>query len=54
MRAVEVNPEDATARMMLARLLASNGMKARARTELTSLLNRDPDHKEAKALLRTL
>jgi len=54
MRAVEVNPEDAAARMMLARLLAAGGMKSRARTELTSLLNRTPDHKEAKALLRTL
>jgi curved DNA-binding protein CbpA len=54
MRAVELNPEDPAARMMLARLLAGAGMKARARTELTSLLNRTPDHKEAKALLRTL
>jgi len=53
-RAVELNPEDAGARILLARLLAAAGMKARARTELTSLLNRNPDHKEAKALLRTL
>jgi curved DNA-binding protein CbpA len=54
MRAVELNPEDAGARMMLARLLVTAGMKARARSELTALLNRNPDHKEAKALLRTL
>jgi Flp pilus assembly protein TadD len=53
-RAVELNPEDTGARMMLARLFVSAGMKARARTELTTLLKVTPDHKEAKALLRTL
>ena len=53
-RAVELNPDDASARMMLSRLFASAGMKARARTELTALLGKNPDHKEAKALLRTL
>ena len=53
-RAVELNPEDAPARLMLARLFVAAGMKARARTELQALLSRTPDHKEAKALLRTL
>ena len=53
-RAVELNPEDAGARMMLSRLFISAGMKARARTELGALLGKNPDHKEAKALLRTL
>ena len=53
-RAVELNPDDASARMMLSRLFASAGMKARARTELNALLGKNPDHKEAKALLRTL
>jgi curved DNA-binding protein CbpA len=53
-RAVELSPEDTGARMMLARLFVSAGMKARARTELTTLLKLNPDHKEAKALLRTL
>jgi len=53
-RAVELNPDDAAARMMLSKLFVSAGMKARARAELTALLNKNPDHKEAKALLRTL
>ena len=54
LRAVELNPDDLGARMLLARLLASNGLKARARTELTTLLQKNPDHKEARALLRAL
>src|SRR5262249_28454043 len=54
MRAVDLNPEDVVARMMLARLLAGAGLKSRARSELTQLLNQNPDHKEAKQLLRTL
>jgi len=29
-------------------------LKSRARSELTQLLNQNPDHKEAKQLLRTL
>ena len=53
-RAVEVNPGDAAARLLLARIYASLNMKARARAELTLLLNKEPDHKEAKALLRAL
>ena len=53
-RAVELNPDDGSARWLLSRLFVSAGMKARARTELAALLNKNPDHKEAKALLRTL
>ena len=53
-RAVELNPDDSSARWLLSRLFVSAGMKARARTELAALLNKNPDHKEAKALLRTL
>jgi curved DNA-binding protein CbpA len=53
-RSVELTPSDAEARWLLSRLFVSAGMKARARAELTALLNKNPDHKEAKALLRTL
>jgi len=53
-RAVQLNPADGDARLQLARLLAGVGMKARARTELTALLQHHPDHKEAKALLKAL
>jgi len=54
LRAVELNPEDLGARLLLARLFAGTGLKARARSELTTLLQKNPDHKEAKALLRAL
>ena len=53
-RAVELNPADAPARFLLARAFKAMGMKARARAELTLLLAKHPDHKEAKALLRGL
>ena len=53
-RAVELNPGDAAGRFLLARAFKAMGMKARARTELTALLAKTPDHKEAKALLRGL
>jgi curved DNA-binding protein CbpA len=53
-RAVQLNPDDPEARLLLARLLAGAGMKVRARNELTALLHKNPDHKEAKALLKAL
>ena len=53
-RAVQLNPGDGEARLLLVRLLVGAGMKARARTELTALLQHHPDHKEAKALLKAL
>jgi curved DNA-binding protein CbpA len=53
-RAVQLNPDDPEARLMLARLLLGAGMKVRARNELTALLHKNPDHKEAKALLKAL
>lgn len=53
-RAVELNPSDAEARLLLARVFSLLNMKARARAELTALLANNPDHKEAKALLKAL
>jgi curved DNA-binding protein CbpA len=53
-RAVEVNPGDVQARLFLARAFKAMNMKARARTALTALLAMNPDHLEAKALLRGL
>jgi curved DNA-binding protein CbpA len=53
-RAVQLNAGDEEARLLLARLLIGAGMKARARNELTAVLERNPDHKEAKALLKAL
>jgi curved DNA-binding protein CbpA len=53
-RAVQLNPDDAEGRLLLARLLIGAGMKVRARNELTALLDKNPDHKEAKALLKAL
>jgi curved DNA-binding protein CbpA len=53
-RAVDLKPGDGPARLMFARALVATGQKARARTELTALLNGNPDDKEARALLRAL
>jgi curved DNA-binding protein CbpA len=53
-RAVEVNPADLPARFLLARCFALLNMKARARTELTTILEKTPGDKEAKALLKSL
>ena len=53
-RAVELNPGDGPTRLLLARTFAALNMKARARSELTLLLSKFPDNKEAKALLRGL
>lgn len=53
-RALEVSPGDAEARLLLARAFKGLNLKVRARAELTALLTKHPDHKEAKALLRGL
>lgn len=53
-RAVELRPTDAAARLFVAQIFIGAGMKARARAELTQLLQNHPDHKEAKALLKAL
>lgn len=53
-RAVELQPGDAASHLLLARALAATGQKTRARSELTALLSRTPDFKEARALLRAL
>ncbi|MCA1829879.1 MAG: DnaJ domain-containing protein [Myxococcales bacterium] len=53
-RACDISKDDPAARLLLARSLTASGMKARARAELQTLLARTPDHKEAKALLRSL
>ncbi len=53
-RAVELRSDDAPARLLLARSLAATGQKTRARSELSTLLSANPDHKEARALLRAL
>lgn len=53
-RAVELTPNDPEARLLLAKAFAALNMKAKARAELTALLNKNPDHKEAKALLKAL
>lgn len=53
-RACDINAGDTNARLLLARALTASGMKSRARTELHTLLSKEPDHKEAKALLRSL
>ena len=53
-RALEVDPKDPPARLLLARAFVAMNMKARARTELQTLLSANPDDKEAKALLRSI
>jgi curved DNA-binding protein CbpA len=53
-RAVQLNPDDSEARLLFVRLLLGAGMKVRARNELATLLDKNPDHKEAKALLKAL
>ena len=53
-RAVELRPADAPARLFVAQIFIGAGMKARAKAELTALLDKNPDHKEAKALLKAL
>jgi len=53
-KAVELMPGDNNSRLLLANAFAALNMKAKARAEVTAILSKNPDHKEAKALLRTL
>ena len=53
-RAAELSPDDPAPKLVLAKAYAKLNMKARARAELTAVLNKTPDHKEAKALLKAL
>ena len=45
---------DVNLRLQLARILVSSGQKARARTELQHILGKEPSHKEAKSLLKSI
>ncbi len=53
-RAVEIQPDDIGSRLLLAKLLAAQALKTRARAELKIILDKVPDHKEARALLKGL
>ena len=53
-RAAEMMPDAVEPKIVLAKAFAKQNMKSRARAELTALLNKNPDHKEAKALLKAL
>ena len=53
-KAVELMPGDNNSRLLLANAFAALNMKAKARAEVTAILSKNPDHKEAKALLRAL
>ncbi len=53
-RAVEIQPGDVGSRLLLAKLFAAQALKAKARAELKIVLDKVPDHKEARALLKGL
>jgi len=53
-RAVDTEPDNASYRALLARLLLAAGMKKLAKREYEETLKREPDHAEAKAQLRKL
>jgi curved DNA-binding protein CbpA len=53
-RAVELNPNDEDARLALAEAFLELKMKARAKAELNAILKKNPEHPEAKALLKGL
>jgi curved DNA-binding protein CbpA len=53
-RAVELNPSDEEARLWLAESFQALNMKARARAEVNAILKKNPEHAEAKALLKEL
>jgi curved DNA-binding protein CbpA len=51
-RAVEYAPRAAEPKVVLARALMGLGQKAKAKSTLQSLLEQNPEHKEARALLK--
>jgi curved DNA-binding protein CbpA len=53
-RAVDYAPRAAEGRLILARAFQAQGDKARAKAALRALLDDHPDHKEARALLKSL
>jgi tetratricopeptide (TPR) repeat protein len=53
-RAIELNPNDDEARLALAEVFVEMKMKARAKAELNAILKKNPEHPEAKALLKGL
>lgn len=53
-RTLELDPAHSEARFLLGRAFIAMNQKTRARAELTLLLDRHPDNKEARALLRGL
>lgn len=53
-RAVELQPGDVSSRLLLAKLFAAQALKAKARAELKIVLDKVPEHKEARALLKGL
>ena len=53
-RAVELQPAEVASRLLLAKLFAGLALKAKARVELKVILDKVPNHKEARALLKGL
>ncbi len=53
-RAVEIQPADIGSRLLLAKLFAAQALKTKARAELKVILEKVPEHKEARALLKGL
>ncbi len=53
-RAVELSPGDEDARLTLAEIFTAMNMKARAKAELNAILKKNPEHPEAKSLLKGL
>jgi cytochrome c-type biogenesis protein CcmH/NrfG len=53
-RAVELSPDDEDARLTLAEIFTAMNMKARAKAELNAILKKNPEHPEAKSLLKGL
>ena len=53
-RAVDLVPADVGSRLLLAKLFAAQALRTKARAELKTILDKAPDHKEARALLKGL